>query len=104
MYFLKGILPWQNLKAVNKKDKYEKIMEKKLCTPIDTLCKGFPIEFGQYLNYCKNLKYDEKPDYAYLKKSFKDLFQKNNFELDYNFDWTAILKEKEKKEQEKTKV
>ena len=37
MYFLKGILPWQNLKAINKKDKYEKIMEKKLSTPIEVV-------------------------------------------------------------------
>lgn len=42
MYFLRGSLPWQNLKANNKKDKYEKIMEKKLNTSIETLCKGFP--------------------------------------------------------------
>jgi hypothetical protein len=42
MYFLKGQLPWQNLKATNKKDKYEKIMEKKISTSIESLCKGFP--------------------------------------------------------------
>lgn len=35
MYFLKGTLPWQNLRASNKKDKYEKIMEKKLATTIE---------------------------------------------------------------------
>ena len=35
MYFLRGLLPWQNLKATNKKDKYEKIMEKKLSTHIE---------------------------------------------------------------------
>ena len=37
MYFLRGSLPWQNLKATNKKDKYEKIMEKKLSTPIEVI-------------------------------------------------------------------
>ena len=35
LYFLRGQLPWQNLKATNKKDKYEKIMEKKLSTPVE---------------------------------------------------------------------
>jgi hypothetical protein len=45
MYFLRGSLPWQNLRANNKKDKYERIMEKKLSTPIEALCKGFPNEF-----------------------------------------------------------
>lgn len=49
-------------------------MEKKLQTSVEALCKGFPNEFRDYMSYCKNLKYDEKPDYAYLKKIFKDLF------------------------------
>jgi hypothetical protein len=42
MYFLKGSLPWQNLKGTTKKDKYERIMEKKISTSVDVLCKGFP--------------------------------------------------------------
>jgi len=45
IYFLKGVLPWQNLKAVNKKEKYSKIMEKKIGTPVEELCKGLPVEF-----------------------------------------------------------
>jgi casein kinase I family protein HRR25 len=32
MYFLRGNLPWQNLRANNQKEKYERIMEKKLAT------------------------------------------------------------------------
>ena len=38
LYFIKGAVPWQNLKANTKKEKYEKIMEKKLSIPIDKLC------------------------------------------------------------------
>lgn len=32
MYFLRGQLPWQGLKAATKKQKYDRIMEKKVCT------------------------------------------------------------------------
>jgi casein kinase 1 len=74
MYFLRGNLPWQNLKANNKKEKYERIMEKKLGTSIESLCKGFPTEFTKYLAYCRNLRFDEKPDYSHCKSLFKDLF------------------------------
>jgi casein kinase 1 len=42
MYFLRGSLPWQGLKAATNKQKYEKIGEKKQTTPIDELCEGFP--------------------------------------------------------------
>jgi casein kinase 1 len=46
-------------------------MEKKLETSSDALCKGFPIEMSQYLTYCKNLKFEDKPDYNYLRGLFK---------------------------------
>jgi hypothetical protein len=39
IYFLKGSLPWQGLKATNKKAKYDRIMENKMCTTIEELCK-----------------------------------------------------------------
>ena len=35
MYFLRGSLPWQGLKAATKKQKYEKISDKKMSTPIE---------------------------------------------------------------------
>lgn len=73
-------------------------MEKKLSTSIDVLCKGFPSEFGTYLAYCRNLRFDEKPDYAYLRKLLKDLFKRSGYELDYVYDWNILSDEKKKKE------
>jgi len=37
MYFLRGSLPWQGLKAATKRQKYERISEKKMATPIEEL-------------------------------------------------------------------
>lgn len=45
MYFLRGSLPWQGLKAATNKQKYEKIGDKKQTTPIKELCEGFPGQF-----------------------------------------------------------
>ena len=99
MYFLKGSLPWMNLKPGGRDDRYEKIMEKKLATSTEVLCKGFPNEFCSYLNYAKALKFEEKPDYKYLRGLFRDLMGKNGWEYDGLFDWTQsadiILKNKE---------
>ena len=42
MYFLRGSLPWQGLKSLNKRQKYERICEKKMETSIEALCDGYP--------------------------------------------------------------
>lgn len=45
-----------------------------MATPIEVLCKGFPMEFTTYFQYCRSLRFDDKPDYSYLRKLFRDLF------------------------------
>jgi len=108
IYFLRGSLPWQNMKANNKKEKYEKIMEKKMGTPLDVLCKGFPLEFELFLTYTRELKFEEKPDYNYLRVLLKDLFKRSGYEWDYQYDWIALAKkakeEKNKKKDDKMTV
>ncbi|KAJ1030123.1 hypothetical protein NDA16_001036 [Ustilago loliicola] len=88
MYFLRGSLPWQGLKAATKKQKYDRIMEKKMTTPTELLCRGFPSEMAIYLNCCRSLRFDDKPDYSYLRKLFRDLFVREGFQYDYVFDWS----------------
>ncbi|XP_073034916.1 casein kinase 1-like protein 2 [Primulina eburnea] len=90
MYFLRGSLPWQGLKAGTKKQKYEKISEKKVSTSIESLCRGYPTEFASYFHYCRSLRFEDKPDYAYLKRIFRDLFIHEGFQFDYVFDWTIL--------------
>jgi len=87
---LRGSLPWQGLKAATKKQKYDKICEKKLSTPIEVLCKSHPVEFASYFHYCHSLTFDQRPDYGFLKRLFHDLFDREGYELDYIFDWTII--------------
>ena len=65
-------------------------MEKKMGTQIEVLCKGYPSEFVNYLNYCRSLRFEDRPDYAYLRRSLKDLFFREGFQFDYVFDWTVL--------------
>jgi len=90
MYFNRGSLPWMGLKANGKKEKYEKIMEKKMSTPVEVLCKHFPTEFVTYLNYCRSLRFEDRPDYAYLRRLLKDLFFREGYQYDFVFDWTVL--------------
>ncbi|KAL6929613.1 serine/threonine protein kinase [Hanseniaspora valbyensis] len=90
IYFAKGSLPWQGLKADTKRQKYDRIMQKKMEINMETLCNGLPQEFCDYMNYCRNLKFDEKPDYTYLEKLFKELAVKLEYHNDHLFDWTLL--------------
>ncbi|XP_074316099.1 casein kinase 1-like protein 10 [Silene latifolia] len=90
MYFLRGSLPWQGLNANTKKQKYDKISEKKMMTPIEVLCKSYPSEFVSYFHYCRSLRFEDKPDYAYLKRLFRDLFIREGYQVDHVFDWTKL--------------
>ncbi|EUR70320.1 CK1/CK1/CK1-D protein kinase [Plasmodium falciparum 7G8] len=98
MYFLRGSLPWQGLKAISKKDKYDKIMEKKISTSVEVLCRNASFEFVTYLNYCRSLRFEDRPDYTYLRRLLKDLFIREGFTYDFLFDWTCVYaSEKDKK-------
>lgn len=115
-------LPWQGLKAGNKKQKYEKISERKVSTSIEVtclnivtryvlrysyfylyetianyallsqaLCRGYPTEFASYFHYCRSLRFDDKPDYAYLKRIFRDLFIREGLYLCLDFLYELAL-------------
>jgi casein kinase 1 len=90
VYFLRGSLPWQGLRAHNKKEKYARIMNSKIETQPETLCQRLPTEILTFLMYTRSLKFDEKPDYSHLKKMFKELFFKENYQYDNIYDWTIL--------------
>ena len=87
IYFLKGRLPWQGLKADKKEDRYKKIYEIKKNIKIKDLCSSFPEEFESFYNYIRNLEFQQVPDYDYLKLLLKNILEKNNYILDYYYDW-----------------
>ncbi|KAH0540793.1 Casein kinase I isoform gamma-3, partial [Cotesia glomerata] len=89
MYFLRGSLPWQGLKADTLKERYQKIGDTKRATPIEVLCDGHPEEMATYLRYVRRLDFFETPDYEYLRKLFQDLFERRGFVHDGEFDWTG---------------
>ncbi|KAL6121481.1 hypothetical protein NUSPORA_01584 [Nucleospora cyclopteri] len=87
VYFIKGRLPWQGLKAETKKAKYDRIFEVKRTTTVSELCKGCPDEIFLYMTHVRNLKYAEYPDYYYLTSLFENGLKKRGMEDDGKYDW-----------------
>jgi len=87
IYFLRGGLPWQGLKAQTNKQKYEKIGDKKAAVPIRELCSGIPKEFGEYLEYCRNLGFEETPDYDHLRELLTKALRDIGEVEDGEYDW-----------------
>ncbi|KAI7862838.1 kinase-like domain-containing protein [Spinellus fusiger] len=87
MYFLRGSLPWQGLKAATNKQKYEKIGEKKQTTSVKDLCEGYPEEFGIYLQYARRLGFEETPDYDFMRGLFDKALKNASDTDDGIYDW-----------------
>jgi serine/threonine protein kinase len=102
LYLLRGQLPWQGIDAKTKEEKYSKILYKKEITPSEELCSGYPEELVSYLNYTKNLEYEEDPKYDYLIELFEKIIKNClNDVIDYRYDWILIKEMKEKENEQK---
>ncbi|KAF8267066.1 casein kinase I [Lactarius quietus] len=76
IYFLRGSLPWQDLR-------YAKGIAKcKQQTMPRNLCHSLPAEFQIFLEYCRSLSFKDKPDYQYINNLFMEGFQN-----DTTCDW-----------------
>ena len=101
LFFLRGNLPWQGIKAKSNDKHYEKIGNVKQSTSIQELCNGFPNELCDYFNYVKQLEFIEDPDYNLLVQIFEHILKKycdckyvnngvNNSARHNLFDWNVM--------------
>ena len=96
---MKGNLPWQGLKARNVKEKYEKIKEKKISISLEVLCQGLPDDFKTFIQYARELKFEDRPDYVYLRNLIRKIGENNQLVFNYSkLDW-FVRKEKMHEEQ-----
>ena len=73
IYFLKGSLPWDSPESnLTPKLMRKEILKKMEEVSLEELCFGLPKEFLTYMQYCRNMRYEESPDYNYLKRLFKE--------------------------------
>ena len=96
LYFLKGTLPWQGMVLKDPKRKYDKIKQLKYDIKLDVLCEGQPVELAKFIQYARDMKFEDKPDYNYLRGLLRKAAEKNGLQFDSSkFDW-IVNEEKEK--------
>ncbi|CAF1522089.1 unnamed protein product [Rotaria magnacalcarata] len=93
MYFLRGSLPWQGLKADTLKERYQKIGETKRFTTHEILCEGYARQFFIYMRTVRQLEFSQVPDYNTLRELFHNALNENNLVNDGDFDWVKVLQE-----------
>ncbi|KEP65598.1 UNVERIFIED_CONTAM: casein kinase I [Hammondia hammondi] len=90
IYFLRGSLPWQGLKATSKRDKYSKITHTKMNVDINALCEGLPSCFSEFLSYCRALQFTDAPNCRYLRRLLTDALAERRSRK-FAFDWAPLL-------------
>ena len=82
IFFILKKLPWQDIKANSRVEKYHKILELKFIFDIDDYKILLPNEIIKMFKYVKKLKFEETPNYSMIKNSFKSIL--------YNIGHTEI--------------
>lgn len=90
LYFLAS-LPWMyNKSSKNIEDFIEEIRYKKNNLPLKQYGNRAPKECISYLEYSRNMEYDEDPDYEYIRRLFQHRAIKLKIKYPYDniFDWS----------------
>jgi casein kinase 1 len=107
LYFLRGSLPWQGLPGRSKNEKYNNIKRKKKEVTIDELCLNQPLEFKEYMNYCRGLSFTGDPDFKYILSLFEGCMERNHFDPktpDFIWNKNRLFLEKEALKQNMMRV
>lgn len=97
VYFLKGELPWQGVPAADRDEKYKKIKEKKIDTPITELARGLPHQFLRFFELVRNIGFEDAPDYIALRTLLAEMFAEKEYQNDFQYDWVLKATEEPQK-------
>ena len=92
IYFFRGNLPWQNLKIKSRQERFNRINYLKKNISYKILCKNLPQELYNFGTYIKRLKFEEDPDYNFLRNCFDSILKKINEKNDNKFSWLTNFK------------
>ena len=98
IYLIKKGLPWDYIYKGNNltNSKYIELVFLKDTNAYGKLFNGLPSEFKEFIQYAENLKFDQDPNYSYLRSILNKIIVINNFSYErYHFSWINFIKKDE---------
>ncbi len=77
-FWLRGRLPWYVSESVAQTERNKQIYAVKRATSARRLFRGQPTQFRQLLAHARQLAFDEKPNYALMRKRLGELLEEKN--------------------------
>ena len=90
-FFNEGKLPWQGISCKKKAEKYIKIYIMKKSLNLEEFCKKMPKEIIEYMDYCRKLEFEQKPNYEHLRNLFENVLKRLGMNNDLHFSWIKDL-------------
>ena len=104
IYLFNGSLPWSEIKFNTIYEGLTKIYAIRKKVSIENICSNMPKEFNIYMNYVNNLKYEQCPNYEYLRNLFLNILKKIGDANEQLFSWVdKRRKQSSKKSTSKSK-
>lgn len=92
LYLNNGSLPWQGLKLKSRAHKWKAILQVKEQLVIEDVCKTAPYIFGDFVVYCRTMRFHQRPRYSYWKKRFQQtLDEVHDPSTVFLYDWERVL-------------
>jgi hypothetical protein len=93
IHLYNGTVPWQFVEVL-KDDNFVNIMNYKRLTPSSKLAQWMPFGFIKIVDYIRNLKFLDIPDYDYIRWCLKEILLENSIQINQSFNWDTDMKKR----------
>lgn len=91
IYAARGSVPWQTIRNDDRRKKWSQVYDMKRRISLEDLCEGLPNCFIEFMRYIRELAFDARPDYEFLRSIFQTEYDNANFSRPTKYDWETAI-------------
>ena len=91
LYLMKGSLPWDQINEESEINEILIIYKMKQYMTAEMLFRDLPSQMVKFYKYCKNLEFDQNPDYKYLRSLLLNILVYLGEQNDLHFSWVVSI-------------